>query len=325
MNASTSKNASLRRQPKQKRSQQRVERILEAAAEVFAEVGYEAATTHAIASRAKTAIGSLYQFFPDKLAIFHALEERHMEQVTAIHAQLITPQMAQLPLEQMIQQLVETFAVYFEQPGPKVVYIQYFVAPEMFKYFGDHFTQGLIQEFASYLRWRNPALSEEKGKLLAEVCLQCYNSLLLAALRSDRIHRKQLYEEIQELLVAYLQPYVGDNLLPYKAQGFDGQCTPDVLFQKYQLSIRQRQALTFAIEHGGLTIQNFKEICPEPSRRTLQRELRVMVEQGLLVPEGETNRLYYRLNPLQPELATTCDKIESTQAISQNPNVALLH
>lgn len=298
MNASTSKNASLRRQPKQKRSQQRVERILEAAAEVFAEVGYEAATTHAIASRAGTAIGSLYQFFPDKLAIFHALEERHMEQVTAIHAKIMTAEMAQLPLEQMIQQIVETFADYFEHPGPKVVYIQYFVAPEMFKYFDDSFTQGLIQKFASQLRLRNPALRRSKSQLLAEVCLQCYNSLLLVALRSDRTHRKQLYEEIRELLVAYLQPYVGDELLSNTAQAIGGRCTPDVLFQKYQLSLRQQQALTFAIEHGGLTIQNFKEICPEPSRRTLQRELRVMVEKGLLLPEGETNRLYYRLNRL---------------------------
>ena len=308
----------MRRLPKQKRSQQRVERILEAAAEVFASVGYEAATTHAIAARAGTAIGSLYQFFPDKLAIFHALEERHMEQVRAIHAKLMTPQMAQLPLEQMIQQLVETFAEYFEHPGPKVVYIQYFVAPEMFQYFDESFNQGLIQEFASFLRLRNPSLSVEKSELLAEVCLQCYNSLLLVALRSDyprgsakgdRTHRKQLYEEVRELLVAYLRPYVGNELLSNTAPPLDEGFTPNVLFQKYQLSPRQRQALTFAIEHEGLTIQNFQEICPEPSRRTLQRELRVMVEKGLLMPEGETNRLYYRLNPLTAKLATSCDKL----------------
>ena len=309
MNASISKNVSLRRQPKQKRSQQRVERILEAAAEVFAEVGYEAATTHAIAARAGTAIGSLYQFFPDKLTIFHALEERHMEQVRAIHAQLMTPQTAQLPLKQMIQQFVETFAIYFEHPSPKVVYIQYFVAPEMFKYFDDNFTQGLIQKFANLLRLRNFALSIEKSKLLAEVCLQCYNSLLLVALRSERTHRQQLYEEVQELLVAYLQPYVGDELLSNTTQNLDGQCTSEVLFQKYQLSPRQRLALTFAIKHGGLTIQNFEEICPEPSRRTLQRELRRIVEKRLLLPEGQTNQLYYRLNPLYCQLATSRDNM----------------
>jgi AcrR family transcriptional regulator len=299
MKAPESLSTSMRRLPKQKRSQQRVERILEAAAEVFAEVGYEAATTHAIATHAGTAIGSLYQFFPDKLAIFHALEKRHMEQVRAIHAKLMTPQMAQLPLEQMIQQLVETFAVYFEHPGPKVVYIQYFVAPEMFKYFDNSFTQGLIQELASFLRLRNPALSKEKSELLAEVCIQCYNSLLLVALRSDRTHRKQLYEEIRELLVAYLRPYVGDKVQHDDVQALDRQCISyDVLCQQYQLRERQCQALTFAIAQGGLTIQNFEEICPETSRRTLQRELRGMVEKGLLLPEGKTNRLYYRLNPL---------------------------
>ena len=300
MNASTSKNAPLlRRQPKQKRSQQRVERILEAAAEVFASVGYEAATTHAISARAGTAIGSLYQFFPDKLAIFHALEARHMEQVKAIHSQLMTPEMAQLPLEQMVQQMVETFAVYFEHPGPKIVYIQYWVAPEMFKYFDDSFTQGLIKEFATMLRLRNPALSQEKSELLAEVCIQCYNSLLLVALRSDCTHRNQLYEEVRELMVAYLRPYVGDKELQDEGQPLGRERIPyDVLCQQYQLSQRQSQALMFAIAQGGLTIQNFEEICPETSRRTLQRELRGMVEKGLLLPEGKTNRLYYRLNPL---------------------------
>jgi AcrR family transcriptional regulator len=300
MNASTSKNARLlRRQPKQKRSQQRVERILEAAAEVFASVGYEAATTHVIAARAGTAIGSLYQFFPDKLAIFHALEARHMEQVRAIHSELMTPEMAQLPLEQMVQQIVETFAVYFEHPGPKIVYIQYCVAPEMFKYFDDSFTQGLIKEFAMLLRLRNPALSQEKSELLAEVCIQCYNSLLLVALRSNYTHRNQLYEEVRELMVAYLRPYVGDKVLQDEGQPLGRERIPyDVLCQQYQLSQRQCQALSFAIAQGGLTIQNFEEICPQTSRRTLQRELRAMVEKGLLLPEGKTNRLYYRLNPL---------------------------
>jgi AcrR family transcriptional regulator len=69
-------NSKMRRQPQQKRSQERVERILDAAVFVFDEVGFEAATMNAIASRCNTAIGSLYQFFPDKLAIFNALELR---------------------------------------------------------------------------------------------------------------------------------------------------------------------------------------------------------------------------------------------------------
>ena len=67
----------LRRQPKQQRSQEQIEQILQAAAAVFWEVGFDAATTHAIAAKANTAAGNLYRFFPNKLAPFHALEKQH--------------------------------------------------------------------------------------------------------------------------------------------------------------------------------------------------------------------------------------------------------
>src|SRR5579883_1388343 len=98
----------LRRQPKQQRSQQRVEKILQAAAAVFTEVGYEAATTHMIAARAATAIGSLYQFFPDKLAIFHALEARHMEDMMAINTNLLQAADQTQPFSVFVDQMVET-------------------------------------------------------------------------------------------------------------------------------------------------------------------------------------------------------------------------
>ena len=65
-----------------------------------------------------------------------------------------------------------------------------------------------------------------------------------------------------------------------------------------------------AIAPGGLTIQ-FEEICPETSRPTLQRELRGMVEKNLLLPEGKTNRLYYRLNPLWKNLQQVATNLNS--------------
>jgi AcrR family transcriptional regulator/transposase-like protein len=202
---------SLRRQPKTDRGKQRVEIILKAAAEVFLEVGYEAATTHAIALRANTAIGSLYQFFPDKLAIFHALELRHMESVSQIIAKFLAPETLDLSLEQMMRKLVNIYADYFENPIPRIVYLQYFVAPEMFQLFDESFERDLIRSFANFLRIDNPNLSIEKSELLAEVCQKSYNSLLLIALRSDRAHRHKLYLEIGDLLIAYLKPYVGIN------------------------------------------------------------------------------------------------------------------
>ncbi len=53
--------------------------MLDACAELLDEVGYEALSTTRIAERAGVAIGSVYQFFPDKRAISQALTRRNVE------------------------------------------------------------------------------------------------------------------------------------------------------------------------------------------------------------------------------------------------------
>ncbi len=205
---------SLRRQPKQQRGKQRVEKILDAAAAVFDEVGYEAATTHLIAAKARTAVGSVYQFFPDKAAIFHAMELRHIERVKVMWAQANTPEIIQLPLCQMIHALVTAVAQLFEQPVSRVVFVQFFSSREIFVSIDESMTHEAINFMASILKQRNPALSEAQYSLLAEVCVQSSNAVMLSALRSPNLqHRQRLIEQIEDLLVSYLEPHVGDGLL----------------------------------------------------------------------------------------------------------------
>jgi AcrR family transcriptional regulator len=67
------------RRPIQERGQRRVGAILEAAAELVAADGVEGVTMHGLARRARTAIGSMYHFFPDIEAVFAALAERHRD------------------------------------------------------------------------------------------------------------------------------------------------------------------------------------------------------------------------------------------------------
>ncbi len=69
----------LRRVPVQGRSVARVARMLDACAELVDEIGYEALTTTLLAERAGVAIGSIYQFFPDKRAVVQALTMRNLE------------------------------------------------------------------------------------------------------------------------------------------------------------------------------------------------------------------------------------------------------
>lgn len=69
----------LRRVPVQGRSVARVQRMLDACAGIVDEVGYESLTTTLLAERAGVAIGSVYQFFPDKRAVVQALTQRNLE------------------------------------------------------------------------------------------------------------------------------------------------------------------------------------------------------------------------------------------------------
>ncbi len=68
----------------------------------------------------------------------------------------------------------------------------------------------------------------------------------------------------------------------------------DVLTKKHKLSARQRIALELALVQSSFQIHDFEAQCPGVHRRSLQRDLRGLLEQGLLEAEGATNRLVYR-------------------------------
>jgi len=69
----------------------------------------------------------------------------------------------------------------------------------------------------------------------------------------------------------------------------------DVIIKEHRLSDRQAKALGHILEHGSLTIQDFEHLYPDVNRRSLQRDLKAMVDRGLVVSEGETHNLLYRL------------------------------
>ncbi|MER7406782.1 TetR/AcrR family transcriptional regulator [Streptomyces sp. NPDC000070] len=70
---------SLRRAPVQRRSAERLTRILDACADLLDEVGYDALSTRAVAQRAGVPIGSVYRFFGNKRQMVDALAQRNLE------------------------------------------------------------------------------------------------------------------------------------------------------------------------------------------------------------------------------------------------------
>ncbi|MGK5696843.1 TetR family transcriptional regulator [Streptomyces sp. URMC 128] len=70
---------SLRRAPVQRRSAERLARILDACADLLDEVGYDDLSTRAVAQRAAVPIGSVYRFFGNKRQMVDALAQRNLE------------------------------------------------------------------------------------------------------------------------------------------------------------------------------------------------------------------------------------------------------
>lgn len=73
----------LRNEPVQARSTARLTALLDAAAEIADEIGFERLTTAMVAERAGASIGTVYRYFPDRIVLLQALGARNLERVLA--------------------------------------------------------------------------------------------------------------------------------------------------------------------------------------------------------------------------------------------------
>src|SRR5262244_2598286 len=94
---------------RQDRGRQRIESLLAAAEEVFAEVGYDRATTNLIASRASVSPGTLYQFFPNKEALAEGVAGKYAQELAGLHATVFDAGIAARPLRELIDATVDPF------------------------------------------------------------------------------------------------------------------------------------------------------------------------------------------------------------------------
>jgi AcrR family transcriptional regulator len=116
-----------RRRPQQTRARNTVDAILDAVAEVLKRDGVSAVTTNRISEVAGVSIGSVYQYFADKQAIFVALHQRHTEQIDRLlQAKLL--ENAGAPLERMIRAMVNAM-IDAHTPDPELYSLMFSEVP----------------------------------------------------------------------------------------------------------------------------------------------------------------------------------------------------
>src|ERR1700685_1771541 len=120
---------SVRVSPQQERSTRRLAGILDAAAEIFVEVGYEAATVTAIAERSGSSIGALYNYFPDKPSIAYTLVNQYAQEVEA-HWRPLMEQAETLTHAEFADRVIERITQFARE---RPAYLSLLAAPIRFR------------------------------------------------------------------------------------------------------------------------------------------------------------------------------------------------
>jgi AcrR family transcriptional regulator len=200
--------APLRRVPQQDRGQRRVDLILDAAAAVIAEVGVDGATTNAIAARARTSVGSLYQFFPNKDAIVQALAVRYTSAFVQLMDRVMAPAVADLPLRELMQGMVEPIAAYCDaNPTYRHVYAATNDAVRGPSAEEARLHEAVASRIEAVIARRCPWVPEAQRRVTAVVQVETVHAILFHVQLRPREERPALRDELVRMLACALEPF----------------------------------------------------------------------------------------------------------------------
>jgi AcrR family transcriptional regulator len=197
--------AGARRRPSQRRSQVTVTAILDAAARVFEERGFDAGTTNHVAQRAGVSIGSLYEYFPNKDAMVVALVERDLEseraKLLAILARADTPEALAAQLRSFAETLVELHA---KRPALHRMLLDRAEHPPAAHACVLRFEESLAHALADSLRSVRPSLRDPDttAHLIVQTTESLAHRFVLRGIHA--LDRAGFVAELTRLLVGYV-------------------------------------------------------------------------------------------------------------------------
>lgn len=213
MTANLSKSPSMRRQPRQARSQERVNQILDVAEQLLIAEGYAATTTNAIAKGAKVSIGSLYQFFPDKTAILHALTTRYMTLLQERFKEFHRAQALALSLPDYVDQVIDGINQFFiDYPGYHAIFMQVQGTMPELEALENVAEAQYIEAFSEFFTRAYPDLKEVDYEAIAFVMVKAIGNLIWLSLGQSTGVRHRLVAETKRLMLSYLQTYLPEPL-----------------------------------------------------------------------------------------------------------------
>lgn len=197
----------LRRQPVQQRSAKRVAQMLDSCAELIDEVGYDALTTTLIAKRAGVAVGSLYQFFPDKRAVVQALTQRNFEHFM----QVVGERLGSIDTTHwwnVVDTLLDVYLqMHRELPGFAKVHFGDVVDVHLLDEYRDN--NSVVSDALVNLLTEQVQLPADEIRLPVSIGVEAADGLLKYAFRRNPQGDQTIVDETKHMIKGYLESRFG--------------------------------------------------------------------------------------------------------------------
>lgn len=199
------KPSNTRRIPKQKRSREKVEKILDCAAELMAENGADNVSTHAVASRAGIAVGSLYQFFPNIEMVKIALVERVMNKLF-LNVLDTLDRCESSTLTDLTLAMIDSILSFYQQHQNIVRTIIVSRNSEAFIVVNEKMNERIVEAIVNYIRRHDKSMNEEDIKRKVEVSVAFGDAMMILVWSTkDKSERDKLVKEWKLLARVYAE------------------------------------------------------------------------------------------------------------------------
>lgn len=198
--------ALLRNEPVQARSTARLSALLNAAAAVVDEIGYERLTTAMVAEKAGASIGTVYRYFPDRIAVLQSFSARNLAEFTSRGlAGASSADAASWPV--LVEAAVDAIAGFFRsEPGFKSLRFGDIldVRPRAAGATGNG---TVAQQLTAILAQRSGLENDAELLFRVEVALELVDSLLARAFAFKATGDQKFVAEARKVAVDYLAGY----------------------------------------------------------------------------------------------------------------------
>ncbi len=198
----------LRNEPVQARSAARLSSLLDAAAEVVEEVGYERLTTAMVAERAGASIGTVYRYFPDRIAVLEGLStrafRRFLDRITATYQESHLES-----VEERVSAAVDVYVdLYRTERGFRVVRFGDVVDVRLLDGRRSN-TEVLAERFADIAGERGSRHDPDQLVFRLQVAIALSEALIHRAFVQDPRGDEAFVREAKAVAVEYLRRHLG--------------------------------------------------------------------------------------------------------------------